>query len=89
MAEFAYNNAKNASTSYTPFELNCNYYLWISYKKEADLYSKSKSVDKLLVDLIELMSIYQKTSTMLKNFKSRPTIKALSLEAMFLMTKYD
>ena len=23
MAEFAYNNAKNASTGYTPFELNC------------------------------------------------------------------
>ena len=26
MAEFAYNNAKNASTSHTPFELNCLYH---------------------------------------------------------------
>ena len=27
MAEFAYNNAKNASTGYTPFKLNYNYHL--------------------------------------------------------------
>ena len=26
MAEFAYNNAKNASTGYTPFKLNCGYH---------------------------------------------------------------
>ena len=29
MAKFAYNNAKNASTSHTPFELNCGYYRWM------------------------------------------------------------
>ena len=27
IAEFAYNNAKNVSTSHTPFELNYGYYL--------------------------------------------------------------
>ena len=32
MAEFAYNNAKNASTGPTPFELNCGYHPCISYK---------------------------------------------------------
>lgn len=26
MAKFAYNNAKNAGTGYTSFELNCDYY---------------------------------------------------------------
>ena len=26
MAEFAYNNAKNASTGHTPFELNCGFH---------------------------------------------------------------
>ena len=26
MAEFAYNNAKNASTGFTLFELNCGYH---------------------------------------------------------------
>ena len=31
MAEFAYNNAKNASTGHTPFELNCGYYFQVSY----------------------------------------------------------
>ena len=41
IAEFAYNNAKNASTGYTPFELNCGYHPRISY--EEDLYSRSKS----------------------------------------------
>ena len=34
MAEFAYNNAKNASTGYTPFKLNCGYYPWVSYKED-------------------------------------------------------
>ena len=39
MAEFAYNNAKNASTGHTPFELNCSYYPRMSYKKDVDSYS--------------------------------------------------
>ena len=30
MAEFAYNNAKNASTGFTPFELNCGYHSRVS-----------------------------------------------------------
>ena len=29
MAEFVYNNAKNASTGYTLFERNCRYHLWV------------------------------------------------------------
>ncbi len=36
MAEFAYNNAKNASTGYTPFKLNCGYYLQAFYKKDVN-----------------------------------------------------
>ena len=57
MAEFAYNNAKNASTGHTPFELNCGYHPWISYKEEVDLCSNSKSADKLSAELRELMFI--------------------------------
>ena len=34
MTKFAYNNAKNASTGYTPFELNCRYYPWVFYEKD-------------------------------------------------------
>ncbi len=36
MAEFAYNNAKNASTSHTPFELNCRFHPRASYKEDVD-----------------------------------------------------
>ncbi len=36
MAEFAYNNAKNASTSHTPFKLNCEYHTRASYEKDID-----------------------------------------------------
>ncbi len=33
MAKFAYNNAKNASTGHTPFELNCVFHPQASYKE--------------------------------------------------------
>ena len=36
MAEFAYYNAKNASTGHTPFELNCGYYPQMLYKEDVD-----------------------------------------------------
>ena len=59
MAEFAYNNAKNASTSYTPFELNCGYHPRILYKDDVNPQSKSKSADKLSAKLRELMIVYR------------------------------
>lgn len=58
MAEFAYNNAKNASNGCTPFKLNCGYHLCISYKKNIDPWFKSKSADDLANDLREFMTIY-------------------------------
>ena len=57
MAEFAYNNAKNASTGYTPFELNCGYHPRVFYKENIDSRSKSKSADDLANDLRELMAV--------------------------------
>ena len=57
MAEFAYNNAKNASTSHTPFELNCGYHPRMSYKEDVDSRSQSKSADKLLAELRELIIV--------------------------------
>ena len=56
MAKFAYNNAKNASTGHTPFELNYGYHLWMPYEKNIDLRSKSKSA-KLLAKLQKLMTV--------------------------------
>ena len=60
MAEFAYNNAKNASTGHTPFELNCGYHPRVSYEEDVDSRSQSKSADELLAELRELMIVCQK-----------------------------
>ena len=57
MAKFAYNNAKNASTGYILFELNCGYHLQMSYKDDVDPRSKSKLADKLSAELRELMIV--------------------------------
>ena len=57
MAEFAYNNAKNASSGHTPFKLNCGYHPRMSYKEDVDPRSKSKSADELSTELRELMIV--------------------------------
>ncbi len=57
MAEFAYNNAKNASTGHTPFELNCGFYPRASYKEDVNSRSQSKSAEKLVTELRELMIV--------------------------------
>ena len=59
MAEFAYNNAKNASSGYMSFELNCGYHPRMSYKEDVDPRSKFKSADELLAELKELMIVCQ------------------------------
>ena len=60
MADFAYNNAKSASTGHTSFELNCGYHPRILYKEDVDSRSQSKSVDELSAELRELMIVCQK-----------------------------
>ena len=57
MAEFAYNNAKNTSTSHTPFKLNCGYHFRVLFKEDIDSRSKSRSADKLARELKELIEI--------------------------------
>ena len=59
MAEFAYNNAKNASTNHTSFELNCGYHPWVSYKEDLDPCSKLKTAEKLSSKLRNLMAVCQ------------------------------
>ena len=59
MAEFAYNNAKNASTGHTPFELNCGYHSWVFYKEDLDPRSKSKTAKELSYELQNLMAVCQ------------------------------
>ena len=57
MAEFAYNNAKNASSGHMLFELNCGYHLRMSYKDDDNPRSKSKLADDLSAELRELMIV--------------------------------
>ena len=59
MAKFVYNNAKNASTGYTLFELNCGYYPRVSYKEDLDPRSKLKTAEKLSFELQNLMAVCQ------------------------------
>ena len=59
MAEFIYNNAKNASTGFTLFELNCGYHPRVSYKENLDPRLKSRTAEELFSELRELMTVYQ------------------------------
>ena len=59
MAEFAYNNTKNASTDFTLFKLNCGYYPRILYKKDLNPRSQSRTAKELFSKLRELMIVCQ------------------------------
>ncbi len=57
MAEFAYNNAKNASISHTSFELNGGYHPRVSFEEDVDPCLRSRSANKLAEELRELMKV--------------------------------
>ena len=57
MAEFAHNNAKNASISHTPFKLYCGFNSKVLFKEDIDFNSKSHSTYKLVKKLRELIEI--------------------------------
>ena len=60
MAKFIYNNAKKASIRHSLFELNCGYYLRVSFEEDTNLCSKLKTADKLLMELWDLMTVFWK-----------------------------
>lgn len=57
MAEFAYDNVKNANTGHMLFELNCSFYPRVSYKENVNFLFQWKSVDELANELRKLMSV--------------------------------
>ncbi len=57
MAEFAYNNAKNASTGHTPFELNCDYHPRVFFEEDVNPRSRSRSANKLVEELRKLIKV--------------------------------
>ncbi len=85
MAEFAYNNTKNASSGHTPFKLNCNYHPQSFYKEDVDPRSQSKSADELATKIKELMIVFrenlqhaQKLQKQYHNKYAKPRSYALS-----------
>ena len=59
MAEFAYNNAKNKSTDYMPFKLNCVYYSYVYFEEDTAPCTQSKIADELPIELQKLMTVCQ------------------------------
>ena len=94
MAEFAYNNAKNASTGHTPFELNCGFHPRMSYEEDVDPRSQSKSADKLLAELRELMIVCRENLHHAQELQNRAHNKGVkpqsyaSDEKVWLNSKY-
>ena len=88
MAEVAYNNAKNASTSHTPFELNCGYHSRMSYEEKVDPRSKSKSADELSAELKELIIVCQENLYYAQKLQKRVHNKGIKLEAILPVTKF-
>ena len=79
MAEFAYKNAKNASTSHTPFELKCGYHPRMSYKEDVNPCSQSKSANELSAELRELMIICQENLYHAQKFQKQAYNKGVKL----------
>ena len=71
MAKFAYNNAKNASTGFTPFKLNCEYHPWVSYQEDFDLRLKSRTAEKLSSKLWELMTVCKQNLHYIQELQKR------------------
>ena len=57
MAEFAYNNAQNASTGDTPFKFNYGYHPRVSFKEDVDSRSRSRSANELAEELKKLIEV--------------------------------
>ena len=55
MAEFAYNNSRQASTMMSPFEALLGYHPQISYEDNCDPRSRSQTADKNAATLRDLM----------------------------------
>ena len=77
MVEFAYNNAKNASTGYTLFQLNCEYHLHVFYKEDLNPRSKLKFAKKLFSELRNLIAICQQNLHHAEELQKRAHNKGL------------
>ena len=77
MAQFVYNNAKNASTGHTPFELNCGYHPCIFFEEDTNLCAQSKKADELLAELQELRTVCWENVHHAQEFQNRASNKGV------------
>ena len=87
MAKFIYNNAKNTSTGYTSFELNCRYHPRVSYDEDFDLRSKSRNTEELSSELQELMTICQQNFYYAQELQNRAHNKSIKPQSYALGDK--
>ena len=81
IAEFAYNDAKNANTGHTPFKLNCGYHFWVSEEEDIDPCSKSKLADKLSAEPQDLMTVCQENLHPAQKLQKRAYDKGVKLKS--------
>ena len=87
MAEFAYNNTKNASTGHIPFELNCSYHPRMLYKEDVNSRSQSKSADELSAELRELIIVCQENLHYAQELQKRAHDKGVKSRSYALSKK--
>ena len=87
MTEFAYNNAMNASTGHILFKLNCGYHARMSWEKTVDPRCKSKSADKLSIELRKLIIVCQKNLYHTQEFQKWAHNKGVKLRSYFPSNK--
>ena len=67
MAEFAYNNSRQASTMMSPFEALLGYHPRMSYEDNCDPRSKSRTADGLMKELKVNLKESQELQTLYHN----------------------
>ncbi len=87
MAEFAYNNAKNPNTSYTPFEFNCGYHSKVLFEEDVNPYLRSRYADKLAKKRKELIEVYYQNLLIQRSCRRELTIKEQRVIAILRVRK--
>ena len=94
MAEFAYNNAKNASIGHMLFKLNYGYHSQVFFEDNVNFYSSSYFANKLIEELRKLIDICQQNLLHNQKLKKRAYDRNVKLqsyalrEMVWLNTKY-
>ena len=71
MAEFVYNNPKNASMGHTSFELNSGYHPRVSFEDKCNARSRSSSTKRLAIELRELLNVSRQNLLHAQDFQKR------------------